>query len=72
MVLVTEMVLEKKRGWGLFFFSKTQKSALGPQIGQCVGIDISEAMVEQYNARTKRDVRGFPTLESDRLLRIYI
>ncbi|KAG5925892.1 hypothetical protein E4U42_003847 [Claviceps africana] len=29
--------------------------ALGPQIGQCVGIDVSEAMVEQYNARTKRE-----------------
>ncbi|KAG5940252.1 hypothetical protein E4U53_007618 [Claviceps sorghi] len=27
--------------------------ALGPQIGQCVGIDVSEAMVEQYNARTR-------------------
>ncbi|KAG6002393.1 hypothetical protein E4U21_003124 [Claviceps maximensis] len=29
--------------------------ALGPQIGQCVGIDISEAMVEQYNAGRKRE-----------------
>ncbi|KAG6140922.1 hypothetical protein E4U46_007267 [Claviceps purpurea] len=29
--------------------------ALGPQLGRCVGIDISESMVEQYNARSNRD-----------------
>ncbi|CCE33456.1 uncharacterized protein CPUR_07381 [Claviceps purpurea 20.1] len=29
--------------------------ALGPQLSRCVGIDISESMVEQYNARSNRD-----------------
>ncbi|KAG5913407.1 hypothetical protein E4U61_006992 [Claviceps capensis] len=29
--------------------------ALGPQLNRCVGIDISESMVEQYNARSNRD-----------------
>ncbi|KAG5962995.1 hypothetical protein E4U56_003085 [Claviceps arundinis] len=29
--------------------------ALGPQLSRCVGIDISESMVEQYNSRSKRD-----------------
>ncbi|GAB0135204.1 hypothetical protein EsDP_00003550 [Epichloe bromicola] len=29
--------------------------ALGPYLGQCIGIDISESMVEQYNFKAKID-----------------
>ncbi|KAK2612638.1 hypothetical protein QQS21_001410 [Conoideocrella luteorostrata] len=33
-------------------------SALGPLISECVGIDVSESMVEQYNAKAKSE--GLP------------
>lgn len=40
----------------VFFFSFTFLKALGPELGQCIGIDISESMVEQYNAKAGSEV----------------
>ncbi|KAG6266226.1 hypothetical protein E4U47_003617 [Claviceps purpurea] len=42
--------LQRRKGRKL-----TCNQALGPQLSRCVGIDISESMVEQYNARSNRD-----------------